>query len=67
MVQPVPAPCSTNALANNSTNDGGSSQKLMLLSRGKAISVIAYLVFKLVALQLHASLDYIMQLKTTAM
>jgi hypothetical protein len=34
----VPAPCSTRALANSKINEGGRSQKLMLLSRGKAIS-----------------------------
>ena len=37
-VQPVPAPFSTNALNNNKINEGGSSQKLMLLSLGNAIN-----------------------------
>jgi len=37
-VQPVPAPFSTAADDRSSINDGGSSQKLMLLSRGNAIS-----------------------------
>jgi hypothetical protein len=37
-VQPVPAPCSTKALANNRIKEGGNNQKLILLSRGKAIS-----------------------------
>lgn len=37
-VHPVPAPCSTKALANSKINEGGSSQKEMLFNRGKAIS-----------------------------
>lgn len=37
-VQPVPAPCSTKALANSKISAGGKSQKDKLLSRGKAIS-----------------------------
>jgi len=37
-VQPVPAPDSTNELDNNKSKEGGNNQKLILLSRGKAIS-----------------------------
>lgn len=37
-VHPVPAPFSTKALTNNSTNEGGNSQKLILFSLGKLIS-----------------------------
>lgn len=37
-VHPVPAPCSTKALANSKISEGGSSQNEMLFSRGKAIS-----------------------------
>lgn len=37
-VQPVPAPFSTAAEARSMVNEGGSSQNLMLFSRGKAIS-----------------------------
>lgn len=37
-VQPVPAPASIIEEARRSRNDGGSSQKLMLFIRGKAIS-----------------------------
>jgi hypothetical protein len=37
-VHPVPAPTSTNEDNNNNRNDGGSNQKLKLLSRGNAIS-----------------------------
>lgn len=37
-VQPVPAPCSTNELANSKMSEGGSNQKLILFNRGKAIS-----------------------------
>jgi hypothetical protein len=37
-VHPVPAPFSTNADDKRSIRDGGSSQNLMLLSRGKAMS-----------------------------
>lgn len=37
-VHPVPAPLSTAAEHNKSVNDGGNSQKLMLFSRGNAIS-----------------------------
>ena len=37
-VHPVPAPCSTKALASNRINEGGSSQKLMLFNRGNLIS-----------------------------
>jgi len=37
-VQPVPAPLSTKPPASNSDRDGGSSQKLMLFIRGKAMS-----------------------------
>lgn len=37
-VQPVPAPFSTAAEDSRSRRDGGKSQNLMLLSRGKAIS-----------------------------
>lgn len=37
-VQPVPAPASTVDEANNSINDGGRSQKLMLFIRGNAMS-----------------------------
>lgn len=44
-VHPVPAPFSTSALTSNNTNEGGSNQKLMLFSRGKAIKfvIIRYL------------------------
>ena len=38
MVQPVPAPNSTKAEVRIRTKDGGSNQKLMLFSLGKAIS-----------------------------
>lgn len=38
MVQPVPAPCSTIADIRSNVRDGGSSQNLILFSRGKAIS-----------------------------
>jgi hypothetical protein len=38
IVHPVPAPCSTKALANNKISDGGNNQKLMLFNRGNAIS-----------------------------
>lgn len=42
-VQPVPAPFSTKALTNNSTKEGGNSQKLILFSRGNQIhKVISY-------------------------
>jgi len=37
-VQPVPAPISTQELNNNKIKAGGNNQKLMLFSRGKAIS-----------------------------
>ena len=37
-VHPVPAPASTPAEAKSKSRDGGSSQKLMLFIRGKAIS-----------------------------
>jgi hypothetical protein len=37
-VHPDPTPCSTSALASRRISDGGSSQKLMLFSRGNAIS-----------------------------
>jgi hypothetical protein len=37
-VHPVPAPCSTKELATSKIKEGGSNQKLMLLSRGNAIS-----------------------------
>lgn len=37
-VQPVPEPHSTSPEASNSSIEGGSSQNLMLLSRGNAIS-----------------------------
>lgn len=37
-VHPVPAPASTPEEANNRRKEGGSSQKLMLFIRGKAIS-----------------------------
>jgi hypothetical protein len=37
-VQPVPAPTSKKLEASNNINDGGSSQKLKLFNRGKAIS-----------------------------
>lgn len=37
-VHPVPAPASTVEEASRSRNDGGSSQKLMLFMRGKAMS-----------------------------
>ena len=37
-VHPVPAPFSTAADDSSRINDGGKSQNLMLLSRGKAIS-----------------------------
>jgi hypothetical protein len=37
-VQPVPAPTSTILLDTKRVRDGGSSQKLMLFIRGKAIS-----------------------------
>lgn len=37
-VQPVPAPASTPDDARSKRNEGGSSQKLMLFIRGKAIS-----------------------------
>jgi len=37
-VQPVPTPFSTAALDNKRVREGGSSQKLMLLRRGNAIS-----------------------------
>jgi len=37
-VHPVPAPLSTSADAINKKRDGGSSQKLILFIRGKAIS-----------------------------
>jgi hypothetical protein len=37
-VQPVPAPLSTILLINKRDKDGGNSQNLILLSRGKAIS-----------------------------
>lgn len=37
-VQPVPAPFSTAAEESRRRSDGGRSQKLMLFSRGKAIS-----------------------------
>jgi hypothetical protein len=38
MVQPVPAPTSTKLEQISSKRDGGSNQKLILLSLGKAIS-----------------------------
>jgi hypothetical protein len=37
-VHPVPAPLSTRADTNRRVSDGGSSQNLILLSRGKAMS-----------------------------
>ena len=37
-VHPVPAPPSTRADVSRSIRDGGSSQKLMLFLRGKALS-----------------------------
>lgn len=37
-VHPVPAPLSTILLVNNSVNDGGSNQNLILFIHGKAIS-----------------------------
>ena len=37
-VHPVPTPASVNIDANNSNNDGGSNQKLILFIRGNAIS-----------------------------
>lgn len=37
-VHPVPAPASTPAEAKSKSKEGGSSQKLMLFIRGKAIS-----------------------------
>ncbi len=37
-MNPVPTPLSTNELDNNKINEGGSNQKLMLFSRGNAIS-----------------------------
>jgi len=37
-VQPVPAPPSTRAEASSRISEGGSSQKLILFIRGKAIS-----------------------------
>ena len=39
-VHPVPAPCSTKALASSRIREGGSSQKEMLFSRGNAINYI---------------------------
>jgi hypothetical protein len=38
-VHPVPAPTSTKAELKRSNNEGGSSQKLILFKRGKAINV----------------------------
>jgi len=38
MVHPVPTPASIKLDNNNKANEGGSNQKLMLLSLGKAIS-----------------------------
>jgi len=37
-VQPVPAPLSTAAEQSNNVREGGRSQKLILLSRGNAMS-----------------------------
>jgi len=37
-VQPVPAPASTKAEANNKNNEGGNNQKLILFILGKAMS-----------------------------
>jgi len=37
-VHPVPAPCSTKALASSRIREGGRSQKEILFSRGNAIS-----------------------------
>ena len=37
-VHPVPAPCSTKALASSRISEGGSNQNEMLFNRGKAIS-----------------------------
>ncbi len=37
-VQPVPAPCSTNAEPNNKVKAGGNNQKLRLFNLGKAMS-----------------------------
>jgi len=39
-VQPVPAPCSTNALASSSTIAGTRIQKEMLFNRGNAINLL---------------------------
>jgi hypothetical protein len=38
MVHPVPTPASVNIDANNNSNDGGNSQKLILFILGNAIS-----------------------------
>jgi len=38
MVHPVPTPASVNIDANNSSNDGGNNQKLILFILGKAMS-----------------------------
>ena len=35
-VQPVPAPCSTNADPNNKVKAGGNNQKLILFNRGES-------------------------------
>eukprot|EP00172_Hildenbrandia_rubra_P001784 Plantae.Rhodophyta-Hildenbrandia_rubra.ctg238.p1 GENE.Plantae.Rhodophyta-Hildenbrandia_rubra.ctg238~~Plantae.Rhodophyta-Hildenbrandia_rubra.ctg238.p1 ORF type:complete len:137 (-),score=1.72 Plantae.Rhodophyta-Hildenbrandia_rubra.ctg238:1754-2164(-) len=43
-VQPVPAPISTKAETKSKHKEGGSNQKLMLLSRGKAISGLPIII-----------------------
>jgi len=45
-VHPVPAPCSTKALASSRISEGGSSQNEMLFSRGNAINIIYIIQFK---------------------
>jgi hypothetical protein len=43
-VHPVPTPTSTREEANNKQSDGGSNQKLILLSRGNAISGLPIII-----------------------
>ena len=55
----IPAPFSTNELTNNKISEGGSNQKLILFSLGKAINYIIGRAFHSTFSLLLMSLDYV--------
>ena len=55
----IPAPFSTNELTNNKIKEGGSNQKLILFSLGKAIICIIGRAFNSTFSLLLMSLDYV--------